>query len=240
MKKLLSLLLCVVMLCTVSVTAFADGDNVTDAVVSVGTVEGKAGESVIVPVSIQSNPGFGALTFTVTYDSSVLSISDEKVTPGAVIEGAVNTANSEKAMYLVNTAEAGKIYVCLIKAENITGDGVLFNAEFTVAEGAKNDTEISLTVDEMADETANLYTGYTAASGGVTLASVLYGDVNGNTKVGVDDALLTLQNAVGKITLDETQTKAADVDAVAGVSVNDALLILQYAVGKIIIFPVEM
>ena len=39
-------------------------------------------------------------------------------------------------MYLANTAEAGKIYISVIKAENVTGDGVLFNIEFTAAASA--------------------------------------------------------------------------------------------------------
>ena len=62
---------------------------------------------------------------------------------------------------------------------------------------------------------------------------VVYGDLDGSGDVTVNDALLTLQGAVGKIQLTEQQTKAADVDGTQGVTVSDALLILQKAVGKI-------
>ena len=72
-----------------------------------------------------------------------------------------------------------------------------------------------------------------------TSSAVMYGDVDGNEKVTVDDALSALQAAVGKITIDDDAKVRADVDKTEGVSVNDALLILQYAVGKINIFPVE-
>ena len=60
-----------------------------------------------------------------------------------------------------------------------------------------------------------------------------------DNRVTATDALLALQASVGKIVLDEKQTKAADVDGVSGVTATDALLILQYSVGKITKFPVE-
>jgi len=52
------------------------------------------------------------------------------------------------------------------------------------------------------------------------------------------DASLVLQTAVGKITLDEYQTLAADVDGNGKVNEYDAALILQKAVRKIDMFPI--
>ena len=70
---------------------------------------------------------------------------------------------------------------------------------------------------------------------------VVYGnvDMSEDNKVTATDALLALQASVGKIVLDEKQTKAADVDGASGVTATDALLILQYSVGKITKFPIE-
>lgn len=65
------------------------------------------------------------------------------------------------------------------------------------------------------------------------VVTVTPGDVNGDGSVTAEDALLALQAATKKITLDETQTKAADVDDTVGVSANDALMILQAATKKI-------
>ncbi len=67
---------------------------------------------------------------------------------------------------------------------------------------------------------------------------VVYGDLDGSGDVTVNDALLTLQGAVGKIQLTEQQTKSADVDGTLGVTVSDALLILQKAVGKVEGLPI--
>ena len=55
----------------------------------------------------------------------------------------------------------------------------------------------------------------------------------------VNDALLALQAAVGKLALTDGQAERADVDGQAGISVTDALLILQKSVGKLELFPVE-
>ena len=65
------------------------------------------------------------------------------------------------------------------------------------------------------------------------LSDVVYGDVNGDGKITVTDALMVLQHSVGKITLDETVLKNADVDGEEGITVTDALAILQASVDKI-------
>lgn len=69
--------------------------------------------------------------------------------------------------------------------------------------------------------------------------SVVYGDLDNNGSVTVDDALTALQISVGKIQPIDGQLDAGDVDASGDVTVNDALLILQKAVGKIESFLVE-
>ena len=68
---------------------------------------------------------------------------------------------------------------------------------------------------------------------------IVYGDVNGDGNVTVNDALLALQAAVGKITFTEDRVRAGDVDGSGSIAVSDALLILQRAVDKIPNFPVE-
>ena len=67
--------------------------------------------------------------------------------------------------------------------------------------------------------------------------AVVYGDVNNDGKVTVDDALVVLQGAVGKIQLNDAQKLAGDVDGEAGIGVSDALAVLQKAVGKVETLP---
>jgi uncharacterized repeat protein (TIGR02543 family) len=70
--------------------------------------------------------------------------------------------------------------------------------------------------------------------------AVLYGDVDGDTKVTAADALEVLKSVVGKVTLTEDQSKAADVDGSGNVDAADALDILKKVVGKIEKFAVEL
>lgn len=67
----------------------------------------------------------------------------------------------------------------------------------------------------------------------------ILGDIDGKDGITAVDALLALQAATKKITLNETQVLAADVDGKDGVLAADALLILQYSTKKISRFPVE-
>lgn len=71
------------------------------------------------------------------------------------------------------------------------------------------------------------------------IPDIVWGDLDGKAGVTASDALLALQAATGKVTLDDRQKAAADVDGQDGVTAADALLILQHATGKITTFPVE-
>ncbi len=68
--------------------------------------------------------------------------------------------------------------------------------------------------------------------------SVVPGDVDGQAGVTAGDALLVLQVATQRLTLEEDALKAADVDGQNGVTASDALLILLVATQKITSFPV--
>ncbi|MBR4868277.1 MAG: dockerin type I repeat-containing protein, partial [Clostridia bacterium] len=70
-------------------------------------------------------------------------------------------------------------------------------------------------------------------------STILYGDVDGDTKVTAADALEVLKAVVGKVTLTDDQKLAADVDGNGKVDAADALDILKKVVGKIDKFLVE-
>ena len=66
-----------------------------------------------------------------------------------------------------------------------------------------------------------------------------WGNIDGKDDVTAADALMALQAATQKITLDEDQEFLADVNGDGEVAADDALLILQYSTKKINSFPVE-
>lgn len=61
----------------------------------------------------------------------------------------------------------------------------------------------------------------------------LYGDVNGDGVISRADAEMTLEAAVGAVTLDKYQTIAADVNADGKVTTLDSLLIQRFLIGAI-------
>ena len=71
---------------------------------------------------------------------------------------------------------------------------------------------------------------------GAQEATVELGDVNGDGKINVTDAMVALRYAVKKITRDELVPEAADVNGDGKINVTDAMQILRYAVKKITSF----
>ncbi len=67
----------------------------------------------------------------------------------------------------------------------------------------------------------------------------LCGDPNGDKSVSAADALLVLQQVVGKVKMTDDQVELADVDDDTAVSAADALMILQFVVGKVKKFPAD-
>ena len=122
--------------------------------------------------------------------------------------------------------------------EGVSGEGALVTIHLKVSKDLAEDTQTEITlegvklVDPNAEEIPVLVEGGTInITGG---APCVKGDVNGDTRIRANDALLALQIAVGLIPdPTETQTCAADMNSDERVRANDALLILQTAVGLI-------
>ena len=69
----------------------------------------------------------------------------------------------------------------------------------------------------------------------------IYGDVDGNGSVRINDAVLIRDYVLGKINEFpyEYGMLAADVDGNGSIRINDAVLVRDYVLGKIFLFPVE-
>lgn len=84
---------------------------------------------------------------------------------------------------------------------------------------------------------ATLFTIKDLSDGG---SDVTYGDVNGDTLIDMDDAIMIYDSFMGDITLSEDQKKAANVSGGDdSVDMDDAILIYDYFMGDIKSFPAE-
>lgn len=97
------------------------------AELKVGTVSGEPGQTVSVPVTIESNPGFSIFAFTANYDDALTLTG---VTAGPLLQ---------------NGTLSSSTYINWSSSKNVTGDGTLFYLNFTVSQDApKGDYPISL------------------------------------------------------------------------------------------------
>ena len=129
MKKIIISLLLVAMISIMIIPAYAEGTSITvsEDVISVGETEAT------VDVAITGNIGFANGKFTLDYNKEVLTLTAIEV-EGKLFENGSAAINVEKAT------------ISFASAEEITEDGVLFTAVFTVkadAEVGKYDVKVT-------------------------------------------------------------------------------------------------
>ena len=255
MKKLLAVLLSVFMLvscCALGVSAegiyndaelnWKSDDIFNDAELDwsnyegkfeVGNVEGKAGDTVTVPVSIAYNPGIVSLKIAVAYDPAVLELVEATAGDFVVAEQENVTVASPsfgpiENPFVINWFDA-------LATENNTQNGILANLTFKIKEGATGSTEVSISfnANDVFDKDYNNVT-FNAVSGVVTVKNYIPGDVNGDGNVNVRDLGLLQQYLNGfDVTINEA---AANVNGDSNINVRDYGLLQQYLNG----FDVEL
>ena len=189
----------------------------------VDTVNGKAGETVTVTVSMKNNPGFGGMAYDIEYDSTILELVSYEIGLGNAIctDSGVGTYTNK-----VNLQYAG--------TSNITGDGALVTLTFKIKASAPEGTALISIVPE--DGTFFTYEGrnekdfdVSCVIGGVKVVKYISGDINGDGKVNNRDAARLLQKLAG---WDVDYVDATlDVNGDGKVNNRDAARILQYLAG---------
>lgn len=95
--------------------------------VSVGRVSAQPGETVTIPVTVESNLGFAAFSLEIRYDERVMLLTG--IQPGPVLEA------SETGTF---TGDADRSTVSWDDDRNTTGNGILLELTFRIPEGAKS------------------------------------------------------------------------------------------------------
>ncbi|MCK4359616.1 MAG: VCBS repeat-containing protein [Candidatus Cloacimonetes bacterium] len=183
-------------------------------------------DTVLVPINVQFPPD-STFNSAEIYIGGYLGFLDfiEIVTDSSLIgdAGWMYESNETDSLNIIWTAGA----------EEISGEGVLFWLKFAVPDTASNFVPITL-------EYALFDTGdipVELISGGISILTPMYGDVDLNGQIQAYDASMILRYLVGYIDLNELQLVNADVSLDSTVSALDATLILQYGVGIIDTLP---
>ncbi len=138
MKKLISVCMALMLvLACVPLHASAEGSPTFAA----GTAEAYPGHTVEIPVLIENNPGIIAFRITVSFDTSVLTLT--KATPVPLFsEGTMTLGGSYE------TATYNILWENGTGSSNMTGNGTIVTLEFLVDENAPiGDTAVSVSYD---------------------------------------------------------------------------------------------
>lgn len=137
MKKFLSLLLSVMLLCSSFGTLAIATKAVSPANVSLSSVEATPGDKITLTLRIENNPGIAGLAVSLKYDTSVLTLTESK--NGTLFSGFGSGKN-----------------ITWDESENVTADGVLATFTFEIAENAETkEYPISVIVRSCVDDNIN-------------------------------------------------------------------------------------
>ena len=165
--------------------------------------------------------------------SSPFTVYEAQKTLSAAIQaikdaGGTVTVNKEELKALI--AEAEKVDTAAYTPDTVEAfEAALEAAKKVNADNGATQAQVNKALADLQE----------AKDGLKEKTEIVYGDIDGKDGVTAADALLALQAATNKISLNEQQKLAADVDGKDGVTASDALLILQHATKKITSFPVE-
>lgn len=215
--RILSLVLCVIMLASVAVIGTIADDTLT---VKLGTVELDTETetavdgyyTVSVPVEITSNPGIVSVKFTVTLDNADVLYNGNDRTDAAVLKE-TSANNFTPSVDNVDCTKPVVVYVVDPVVANDTATGKLVTLSYKIPESIEA-SEINLEVSgiEALDTGSNKLTNNSSVNGKIKLGStVLYGDVNGDGVVNSLD-LDNFVKYMGKVKGYETFANGAAAD----------------------------
>ncbi len=124
-KRFVTVLLCILLLFAAIFPIGASATVIEQGIITIGTVSGVTGDSVIVPISIEENPGISAITVSITYPSSELVF--EKMLKGDFLGNAEVAAHPSRNIIRFVTSETG----------NKRNNGVLIYLKFKIADNAE-------------------------------------------------------------------------------------------------------
>lgn len=157
MKKIVSVVIALIIVCSVCFTAVFAASNTAALTAKSNVSKANVGDTVKVTVDLSANSDLGALTFYLKYDSSCYEYVKGSLKAGGLF-----------AMEEINDKTAGSLKYTAMTGTSVNAAGTLITAEFKVL---KTNSAFSILVDEAWDSGDNDITSAVAnRSKGVTVA----------------------------------------------------------------------
>ena len=124
-KKAFSVLCCALFtVCLLLQKTSVSAAVINEGIITVASVTGNTGDTVIVPITIDENPGICGITVSISYDSSALEFIEDMM--GNVIYEYLTKAHPDRNIIRLVTVEAGNKY----------NNGTLLNLKFKISDSA--------------------------------------------------------------------------------------------------------
>lgn len=192
----------------------------TSAVVRVQNTSAMPGESIVVPVLIENNPGIAGFSFDLSYDDSILTL--KSVTTGeALTAGQISTNGNVVNWYTM---------------DNITTSGTILNLTFQVSDQAvAGESEISVLPHEgkpnLTNETGSKVEA-SYQSGYLEIRQYQIGDVNEDDDITIGDVVVLNRCVLGKQTLAERLVPVGDINDDGDLTIGDVVILNRHVLGR--------
>jgi len=189
-------------------------------ILAAGSVQGKAKDTVAVPIILEKNPGIIAIQCKLKYDSSKVKLVN--VESADIMDGSALSTNYSQNPYILSFGDG-------LDETDITTIGNLAVVYFEILPAfTEGTTKLELIFENAYDKDLN-EVDFETKSGEIEIKSYIPGDVNGDGQVKLNDAMLLRRYVAGwDVTIDML---AGDVNRDGQVKLNDAMLLRRYVAG---------
>lgn len=193
----------------------------TTAAIAISSLTAYPGDTIQIPVSIRSNPGISAMKLTITYDTELLEYQE-----AAFDQAFLDAAGAQTC---VNAETAGKIILDWVQGQGeYSGSGDFAVLTFKV-KAVTEDADAALTIAYDPEDIFNKdheNQTFQIENGTVRIKKLRPGDINGDGKVDINDALLLLRY-VCELDQDKVQGNP-DVTGDGKVNNKDVVTLLRF------------
>ena len=206
------------------------GPAVPDASISLNTNVAEVGKEITATIKLDSSKTpVGGLTLDLVYDKTALELVSTEDEILKSVGFKVDEYEGQKTVSINTDYNGTGVRFLGINLGGVEAPCQIMKVKFKVLKAIDTFPAFSITVDEMADVNAKVLNADITTA----IVNVTKGDVDGNDKIELADAMKAFQHVAGKITLTGDAFTAADINENTKVELDDAMKIFQFVAGKI-------
>ena len=187
------------------------------------------GGTISLEVRITGNPGFTNLGIALEYDADRLTLTGIRTGDDSLLSGSRTAANPNWQ----DPQGGTRGYITAASPTEITGDGLLFTADFAVSSDFYGLTEVTPRVAYLRSNESSFpeFADISAEAAKAEITAILPGDISADGIIEYDDVMLAYREAAEPGLLTQFQRQLGDMDGNGQVDESDARAIYQIYTG---------